>query len=136
MDSVATIQYHHSKNNCLNTISNGSVDINNNTSSSSSSSSSSSDLLNATSNSNCSSSSGSCSSINGNNNNNNNNNSINENDLNNSYNDFTKTNLIVNYLPQQMTQDEIKQLFSTIGPVESCKLVKDKISGNWIFYEI
>jgi RNA recognition motif-containing protein len=76
--------------------------------------------------------------INGNNksNNNNNDNSINENDLNTSFNDFTKTNLIVNYLPQNMTQDEIKQLFSSIGPVESCKLVKDKISGNWIFYEI
>lgn len=39
-----------------------------------------------------------------------------------------KTNLIVNYLPQNMTQDEIKSLFSSIGPVDSCKLIKDKLS--------
>jgi hypothetical protein len=50
------------------------------------------------------------------------------------FNDFSsKTNLIVNYLPQNMTQDEIKSLFESIGPVESCKLIKDKLSGNWNF---
>jgi RNA recognition motif-containing protein len=43
----------------------------------------------------------------------------------------SKTNLIVNYLPQNMTQDEIKALFASIGPVETCKLIKDKLSGNW-----
>lgn len=42
----------------------------------------------------------------------------------------SKTNLIVNYLPQNMTQDEIKELFSSIGPVESCKLIKDKLTGT------
>ncbi|KAL5107717.1 ELAV-like protein 2 [Taenia crassiceps] len=36
------------------------------------------------------------------------------------------TNLIVNYLPQNMTQEEIKSLFSSIGEVESCKLIRDK----------
>lgn len=41
----------------------------------------------------------------------------------------SKTNLIVNYLPQNMTQDEIKELFISIGPVESCKLIKDKLTG-------
>jgi len=41
----------------------------------------------------------------------------------------SKTNLIVNYLPQNMTQDEIKELFSSIGQVESCKLIKDKLTG-------
>ncbi|RNA35172.1 ELAV 3 isoform X8 [Brachionus plicatilis] len=45
-----------------------------------------------------------------------------------------KTNLIVNYLPQNMTQDEIKALFSSIGPVESCKLIKDKLTGQSLGY--
>ncbi|KAL3319330.1 ELAV-like protein 2 [Cichlidogyrus casuarinus] len=36
------------------------------------------------------------------------------------------TNLIVNYLPQNMTQEEIKSIFSSIGQVASCKLVRDK----------
>lgn len=38
----------------------------------------------------------------------------------------TGTNLIVNYLPQNMTQEEIKSLFASIGEVESCKLIRDK----------
>lgn len=52
------------------------------------------------------------------------------NDISANFNDFTnsKTNLIVNYLPQNMTQDEIKSLFASIGPVDSCKLIKDKLS--------
>ncbi|KPM06079.1 ELAV-like protein 1 [Sarcoptes scabiei] len=41
----------------------------------------------------------------------------------------SKTNLIVNYLPQTMTQEEIRNLFSSIGEVESCKLIRDKITG-------
>lgn len=43
----------------------------------------------------------------------------------------SKTNLIVNYLPQSMTQDEIRSLFSSIGEVESCKLIRDKLSGKF-----
>jgi len=51
------------------------------------------------------------------------------------YNDYSsKTNLIVNYLPQNMTQEEIKALFSSIGPVDSCKLIKDKLSGQSLGY--
>lgn len=46
----------------------------------------------------------------------------------------SKTNLIVNYLPQTMTQEEIRSLFSSIGEVESCKLIRDKITGRWYFY--
>jgi ELAV like protein 2/3/4 len=41
----------------------------------------------------------------------------------------SKTNLIVNYLPQTMTQEEIRALFSSIGEVESCKLIRDKPTG-------
>lgn len=38
----------------------------------------------------------------------------------------SKTNLIINYLPQSMTQEEIRSLFSSIGEVESCKLIRNK----------
>lgn len=44
--------------------------------------------------------------------------------------DESRTNLIVNYLPQTMTQEEMRSLFSSIGELESCKLVRDKVSGN------
>lgn len=37
-----------------------------------------------------------------------------------------RTNLIVNYLPQTMTEEEIRSLFSSVGEVESVKLVRDK----------
>lgn len=37
-----------------------------------------------------------------------------------------RTNLIVNYLPQTMTEEEIKSLFSSVGEVDSVKLVRDK----------
>lgn len=46
----------------------------------------------------------------------------------------SKTNLIVNYLPQSMTQDEIRSLFSSIGDVESCKLIRDKLTGQSLGY--
>jgi len=47
----------------------------------------------------------------------------------------TKTNLIVNYLPQTMTQvEEIRSLFSSIGEVESCKLIRDKVNGQSLGY--
>ncbi|XDV49323.1 hypothetical protein PO909_018597 [Leuciscus waleckii] len=44
-------------------------------------------------------------------------------------NDDSKTNLIVNYLPQNMTQEEFRSLFGSIGEIESCKLVRDKITA-------
>jgi ELAV like protein 2/3/4 len=48
--------------------------------------------------------------------------------------DESKTNLIVNYLPQTMTQEEVKSLFSSIGDVESCKLIRDKVTGQSLGY--
>lgn len=47
--------------------------------------------------------------------------------------DDSKTNLIVNYLPQNMTQEEFRSLFGSIGEIESCKLVRDKITGTLFF---
>lgn len=44
--------------------------------------------------------------------------------------DIGRTNLIVNYLPQNMTQDELRSLFSSIGEVESAKLIRDKVAGK------
>jgi len=42
----------------------------------------------------------------------------------------SKTNLIINYLPQTMTQDDIRSLFTSIGELESCKLIRDKTTGK------
>lgn len=44
--------------------------------------------------------------------------------------DEARTNLIVNYLPQSMSQDELRSLFSSVGEVESAKLIRDKVAGN------
>lgn len=41
------------------------------------------------------------------------------------------TNLIVNYLPQDMTDRELYALFRTIGPINTCRIMRDyKVSGN------
>lgn len=61
-----------------------------------------------------------------NNNNNNNNTKTNNN---NAIASDPKTNLIVNYLPQTMSQEEIRSLFVSFGEVESCKLIRDKVTG-------
>ncbi|KAK2860803.1 hypothetical protein Q7C36_004969 [Tachysurus vachellii] len=45
-----------------------------------------------------------------------------------------KTNLIVNYLPQNMSQEELRSLFSSIGEVESAKLIRDKVAGHSLGY--
>ncbi|GMT13604.1 hypothetical protein PFISCL1PPCAC_4901 [Pristionchus fissidentatus] len=46
----------------------------------------------------------------------------------------SRTNLIINYLPQTMNQEEVRALFSSIGEIESCKLVRDKMSGQSLGY--
>ncbi|XP_063227749.1 protein sex-lethal-like [Bacillus rossius redtenbacheri] len=43
--------------------------------------------------------------------------------------DDRTTNLIVNYLPQSMTEKELFNMFVTIGPVESCRVMKDFKTG-------
>lgn len=35
------------------------------------------------------------------------------------------TNLIINYLPQDMNERELHSLFSAIGPVETCRVMRD-----------
>ncbi|KAI6228407.1 ELAV-like protein 4 [Aphelenchoides besseyi] len=46
----------------------------------------------------------------------------------------SKTNLIINYLPHNMSQDEVRSLFTSMGPIESCKLVRDKVTGQSLGY--
>ncbi|KAM9365732.1 ELAV-like protein 1 [Pholidichthys leucotaenia] len=48
--------------------------------------------------------------------------------------DNSRTNLIVNYLPQSMSQDELRSLFSSVGDVESAKLIRDKVAGHSLGY--
>lgn len=45
-----------------------------------------------------------------------------------------KTNLIVNYLPHSMTEEDVRNLFSAVGAVQSCKLIKDKLSQTSLGY--
>lgn len=40
-----------------------------------------------------------------------------------------KTNLIINYLPQTFTDEEMRSLFGTVGCVVNCKIIRDKKTG-------
>lgn len=35
------------------------------------------------------------------------------------------TNLIVNYLPQTMTEKDLSTMFECVGPIVSCRIMKD-----------
>lgn len=48
--------------------------------------------------------------------------------------DESKTNLIINYLPQTMTQEDLRNLFVSVGELESCKLIRDKLTGSSLGY--
>ncbi|XP_058974355.1 ELAV-like protein 2 isoform X1 [Musca domestica] len=65
---------------------------------------------------------------------NNNNTNANNNNNNNTTDNDPKTNLIVNYLPQTMSQEDIRALFVSFGEVESCKLIRDKVTGQSLGY--
>jgi len=45
-------------------------------------------------------------------------------------NETALSNLIVNYLPQTMSQEDMKSLFSSVGDMESCRLIRDKSTGE------
>lgn len=42
---------------------------------------------------------------------------------------INKTNLIINYLPQVLSDEEFYSLFSTIGPVYSARIIRERSSG-------
>ncbi|BES94549.1 unnamed protein product [Nesidiocoris tenuis] len=48
--------------------------------------------------------------------------------------DDIHTNLIVNYLPQSMKQDEFVQIFSSVGDLKSAHLVMNKNTGESLAY--
>lgn len=37
----------------------------------------------------------------------------------------TRTNLIINYLPQALTDQEFYKIFVVIGPIKNCRIMKD-----------
>ena len=39
------------------------------------------------------------------------------------------TNLIINYLPQTLTDEEYRSMFLSIGPIKSAKIIRDKATG-------
>ena len=48
--------------------------------------------------------------------------------------DDSRTNLIINYLPQNLTESELFKMFVTIGTVTNCKIMRDfRVNVNAIF---
>lgn len=43
--------------------------------------------------------------------------------------DPSSTNLIINYLPQTLTDEEFRSLFLSVGPIKNSKIVRDKATG-------
>ena len=43
--------------------------------------------------------------------------------------DNSQTNLIINYLPQTLTDDEFKSMFQSIGTLNSCKIIRDRATN-------
>jgi len=41
----------------------------------------------------------------------------------------SNTNLIINYLPQALTDEEFRSMFLSVGPVKSSKIIRDKATG-------
>ena len=50
------------------------------------------------------------------------------------YGDESKTNLIVNYLPESLTSNEFTSMFQSIGATKQCKLITDKKGGKNLGY--
>nr|CAH8828189.1 unnamed protein product [Trichobilharzia regenti] len=48
--------------------------------------------------------------------------------------DRSRTNLIINYLPQSFDQNDLQRLFERVGPIRQCKLIRDKESGASLCY--
>ncbi|KAK4474193.1 hypothetical protein MN116_003491 [Schistosoma mekongi] len=48
--------------------------------------------------------------------------------------DRSRTNLIINYLPQSYDQNDLQHLFERVGPIRQCKLIRDKNTGGSLCY--
>jgi len=43
-------------------------------------------------------------------------------------------NLIVNYLPETTTQSDLHNMFQGFGEIESCKLIRNHVTGQSLGY--
>ncbi|VDO01566.1 unnamed protein product [Rodentolepis nana] len=48
--------------------------------------------------------------------------------------DRSRTNLIINYLPQRFDQHDLHSLFEQIGSIRQCKLIRDRVTGASLCY--
>ncbi|KAI1706498.1 RNA recognition motif domain-containing protein [Ditylenchus destructor] len=48
--------------------------------------------------------------------------------------DQSQTNLVVNYLPIDLTQEELSHLFGLVGELKQCRLIMDKTTGKNMGY--
>ncbi|KAH8243910.1 hypothetical protein KR032_011283, partial [Drosophila birchii] len=48
--------------------------------------------------------------------------------------DADQTNLIVNYLPADMTEDELFKIFGSIGQIYKLKIIRERHSGRSLGY--
>ncbi|KAI1706499.1 RNA recognition motif domain-containing protein [Ditylenchus destructor] len=48
--------------------------------------------------------------------------------------DESQTNLVVNYLPIDLTQEELSHLFGLVGELKQCRLIMDKTTGKNMGY--
>ncbi|KAI1705145.1 RNA recognition motif domain-containing protein [Ditylenchus destructor] len=48
--------------------------------------------------------------------------------------DESQTNLVVNYLPVDLSQDELSHLFGLVGELKQCRLIMDKATGQNMGY--
>lgn len=48
--------------------------------------------------------------------------------------DRSRTNLIINYLPQSYDQNDLQRLFERVGPIRQCKLIRDKVCTVLLLY--
>lgn len=52
------------------------------------------------------------------------------------FNSSSGTNLIINYLPQDMNDRELFSLFRTMGPIDTCRIMRDfKVSSLQILFK-
>lgn len=50
--------------------------------------------------------------------------------------DRSRTNLIINYLPQSYDQNDLQRLFERVGPIRQCKLIRDKVRVFASYYYV
>lgn len=58
---------------------------------------------------------------------------LNASNLSNASEDRSRTNLIINYLPQSYEQADLQRLFERVGPIRQCKLIRDKVGISYHF---